>query len=224
MSIKIFNSFICILLSSFIQIINCDSECIYDVDDGLKLDLRTLGFANGKGPKYDYISNANPTSNTFSWNGCFPYSKLDQGNCSDAAACYFDVTKNKSILIAKQDLVQFKHNQGASVLSYQSSNGDLTVFLNCRDEDEDSAIGQQHDTSTYTIHIQSRCCCPEMCHYSPHSISPITILIIIISIVLVVYVAGGVIFVRYKSASDNRFSRLNLISYLRNRNNIYQQM
>jgi hypothetical protein len=152
---------------------------------------------------------------TFSWNGCFSYSKFDSGNCKDAAACYcklnillylisknnlflVDSTSNMSILIAKQDTVQFQYNQGSSVLTYQSSNGYyLTVFLICLDEDEDIAIGRQQDEITYNLYIQSRCCCPGICHYSTHSISPVVIVIIIVVIFLFGYIVGGIIFLRY---------------------------
>ncbi|CAF1641989.1 unnamed protein product [Adineta ricciae] len=221
---RMFNFNIPALLIGCIPIIICDPNCVYKVDDGLTLDIRTLGFADGKGPKYNHISNAATTANTFSWNGCFSYSTNDQGNCSDAAACYFDATQNKSILIAKQDSTEFKHNQGSFVLSYKSSHGYLTVFLNCRDEDEDSAIGQQHDASTYSIHIQSRCCCPGMCHYPTHYVNPIIIAIIIISIFVLGYILGGILFVKHRPDSLNRFSFANLISYLRHRNSNYQQV
>jgi hypothetical protein len=215
MLLHIFNFSICYSLFVLIQTIISDPICIYDVEDGLQLDIRTLGFANGKGPKYDRISNTNPSTVTFSWNGCFSYSKFDSGNCKDAAACYcklnillylisknnfflVDSTSNMSILIAKQDTVQFQYNQGSSVLTYQSSNGYyLTVFLICLDEDEDIAIGRQQDEITYNLYIQSRCCCPGICHYSTHSISPVVIVIIIVVIFLFGYIVGGIIFLRY---------------------------
>ncbi|CAF3647122.1 unnamed protein product [Rotaria sordida] len=181
----------------FIPIIISDPTCIYDIKDGLKLDIRTLGFTNGKKPKYDQISNINPTTKTLNWNGCFSYSKSDNGNCTNAAACYTDSISNTSIIIAKQDSVQFKYNYGSSILSYQFSNIHLTVFLICRDQDEETTIGYQNDISTYSIYIQSRCCCPGMCSYSTHSISPTIILIIIIIIFLFGYIIGSIIFLKY---------------------------
>ncbi|CAF1075435.1 unnamed protein product [Rotaria sp. Silwood1] len=148
------------LLIIFIQIIICYSNCVYNIENGLKLDIRTLGYTNGKIPKYDQISNINPTRKTFSWNGCFSYSKSDNGNCTNAAACYTDSISNISIIIAKQDSVQFKYNYGSSILSYQYSNIHLTVFLICRVDGEDTTIGYQDDSTTYSIYIQSQCCCP----------------------------------------------------------------
>lgn len=93
------------LLIGCIPMIICDSNCVYKVDDGLTLDIRTLGFTDGKGPKYNHISNAATTPNTFSWNGCFPYSTNDQGNCSDAAACY---CKSSAILVTRMKLSSFQ--------------------------------------------------------------------------------------------------------------------
>lgn len=83
----IFNVSFCCFLLYLIRTITCDSSCIYDVGNGKQLDIRTLGYANGKGPKYDNIPNASPVPYTFNWNGCFPYSK-SKGSCSNAAACY----------------------------------------------------------------------------------------------------------------------------------------
>jgi hypothetical protein len=84
MFVHIFNLFIIVLTQTIIS----DPICIYDVGNGLKLDIRTLGIANGKGPKYNQIPNIPPSTITFSWNGCFSYSKSGGGNCTNAAACY----------------------------------------------------------------------------------------------------------------------------------------
>ncbi|CAF2829299.1 unnamed protein product [Rotaria sp. Silwood2] len=226
MFLSIFNLTTYYLLIVFIQTIISDPICIYDVEDGLKLDIRTLGFTNGKVPKYDQISNINPTKKTLSWNGCFSYSKVDNGNCTNAAACYTDSISNMSIIIAKQDSVQFKYNYGSSILSYQYSNIHLTVFLICRVDGGDTSFGYQVDTSTYTIYIQSRCCCPGMCSYSTHSISPVVILIIIIIIFLFGYIIGSIIFLRYDRnlTNSNGLSCLNLQSYRRNRTFDYQNL
>lgn len=76
------------LLITRSQVVTSVSNCVYDVDNGLKLDLRTLGLDHGRGPKFDGISNIGQRPHTLSWNGCFSYSKIDNGNCTDAAACY----------------------------------------------------------------------------------------------------------------------------------------
>ena len=86
-----------------IQTIISNPACIYDVGNGLKLDIRTLGLANGKGPKYDQIPNIPPLTNTFSWNGCCSYSKPDDGNCTNAAACYSNFNILFFYLILKID-------------------------------------------------------------------------------------------------------------------------
>jgi hypothetical protein len=85
---------ICYLFLFLIQTITCGTPCVYDVGDGQTLDVRPLGNANGKGPKYDSIPTVNPVPYTFNWNACFSYSKSDGGTCKDAAACY---SKNKSL-------------------------------------------------------------------------------------------------------------------------------
>ena len=116
-----FNFYIPVLLIGCIPISICDPNCVYKVDDGLTLDIRTLGFTDGKGPKYNHISNAATTVNTFSWNGCFPYSTNDQGNCSDAAACYCKLLAILRIRmnIYSFQLMQCKINQFSSLSKIQ---------------------------------------------------------------------------------------------------------
>jgi hypothetical protein len=88
MFVSLFNLSICYLFMLVIQSINsASSKCVYDVGNGQQLDIRTLGNNNGKTPKYDNIPNSSPTPFTFSWNGCFDYSKSDGGSCTQAAAC-----------------------------------------------------------------------------------------------------------------------------------------
>lgn len=88
MFVPMLNLCISYVFMIIIQTITCDPSCIYDVGDGKKIDVRTLGYDNGKGPKYDKIPNTNPTKSSFSWNGCFPYTKSGGGNCKNAAACH----------------------------------------------------------------------------------------------------------------------------------------
>lgn len=89
MFVPLFNLSICYLFMLVIQSINSASpKCVYDIGNGQQLDIRTLGHDNGKTAKYDNIANSNPTPITFSWNGCFDYSKPDGGSCTNAAACY----------------------------------------------------------------------------------------------------------------------------------------
>jgi len=88
MFIPMFDLSICYLFMLLIQTVISASPCVYDVGNKQQLDIRTLGFAKGKGPKYDNIPNTNPIPITFSWNGCFDYSKSKGGSCTDAAACY----------------------------------------------------------------------------------------------------------------------------------------
>jgi hypothetical protein len=58
--------------------------------------------------------------------------------------------------------MQLNTTKVSSILSYQSLNIHLTVFLICRDEDEDTSIGRQDDATRFNLYIQSRCCCPGM--------------------------------------------------------------
>jgi hypothetical protein len=67
----------------------------------------------------------------------------------------------------------------------------------------------QHDDATrFNLYIQSRCCCPGMCHYSTHSLSPIVILILILLIVLGGYVVGSIIFLRYKKTINTNYQEI----------------
>jgi len=88
MFVPIFNLSVCYLFLLLIEPITSASPCIYDIGNDKKLDIRTLGNSDGKRPKYDNIPNSNPTPVTFSWNGCFDYSKSDGGSCTNAVACF----------------------------------------------------------------------------------------------------------------------------------------
>jgi hypothetical protein len=84
-SVNLSSSYLFILL---IQTIGGGPSCVYDAGNGKTIDTRNFGYTKGKGPKYGLIPNTSPGPLTLNWNGCFPYSKSDGGNCTDAAACY----------------------------------------------------------------------------------------------------------------------------------------
>lgn len=88
MFISLYNLFLCYLLTFFIQTVNSATPCVYDVGGQKQLDIRTLGLSNGKGPKYDNIPTTSSIPKSFSWNGCFDFSKTGAGDCKDAAACF----------------------------------------------------------------------------------------------------------------------------------------
>jgi hypothetical protein len=88
MFVPLFNvSIYCLFMLVIQSIDSATPKCVYELSKGQQLDIRTLGNKNGKTPKYDNIANSNPTPLTFSWNGCFDYSKSDGGSCTKAAAC-----------------------------------------------------------------------------------------------------------------------------------------
>ncbi|UJR36378.1 hypothetical protein I4U23_029102 [Adineta vaga] len=216
---SIFNVSICYLFILLIDTITCDSSCIYDVGNGQKLDIRPLGYANGKGPKYDNIPNSIPVPYTFNWNGCFPYSKSN-GNCTNAAACYTDRNTGSSVVIAKQNDAIFENHQNVYTLIYHTSNMLLTVYLTCREDGEEKINGRQDDQQIFNIYLQSRCCCPGKCQYSSDgSLSGGSIFIIILVVVVVVYLAGGMIFLKYARGATgidiipNRTIWLGVVSY-----------
>ncbi|CAF0920440.1 unnamed protein product [Rotaria sp. Silwood1] len=221
MFVPMFYLSICYLFMLIIQTNTSESSCVYDVGNGQKLDIRTLGYANGKGPKYDNIPNPNPVKSTLSWNGCFSYSKSDSGNCIDAAACSTNIGTGVSTVIAKQSEAQFEHNKNVNLLVYHTPDRLLTVYLTCVDADEDTVNGRQDDAHTFNIYVQSRCCCPGKCHYSPdsRSISGGAIFIILLVSILFVYIIGGMIFLKYTrgaTGSDmipNRVIWINITSY-----------
>ncbi|CAF2399827.1 unnamed protein product [Rotaria sp. Silwood2] len=204
-----------------IQTITCESSCVYDVGNGQKLDIRTLGYANGKQPKYNNIPNTSPVKSSLSWNGCFSYSKSDGGDCINAASCSTNLKAGVSTIIAKQSDVEFEHHDNVNLLIYHSSDRLLTVYLTCIDADEDTVNGRQDDGRTFNIYIQSRCCCPGKCHYSPNSgsISGGAIFIILLVSILFVYLIGGMIFLKFGRGAagtdmiPNRLLWINIIIY-----------
>jgi hypothetical protein len=124
-----------------------------------------------------------------------------------------------SSIIAKQSDVLFEHHDNVNVLVYHSSGLLLTVYLTCRDADGETINGRQDDHETFNIYIQSRCCCPNKCHYSSGSIGGGAVFVIILVVLIFVYIVGGMIFLKYKhgaTGSDmipNRSMWLNLTSH-----------
>jgi hypothetical protein len=96
---------------------------------------------------------------------------------------------------------------------------ELTVSLVCRDSDKDSVNGRQDDANTYSIILQSRCCCPGKCQYSEDSLSGGAVFVIILLVLATVYIIGGVIFLRVTRGATgtelipNRSLWLNILSY-----------
>ena len=108
-----------------------------------------------------------------------------------------DRTTGQSSIIARQSDVEFEHHDSVNLLVYHTSGNLLTVFLTCRDADEDTISGSQDDRETFNIYIQSRCCCPGKCHYSSESIGGGAVFVIILVVLLFVYIVGGMIFLKF---------------------------
>ncbi|CAF4353914.1 unnamed protein product, partial [Rotaria sordida] len=106
---------------------------------------------------------------------------------------------------------------------YQTVDRLLAVFLTCSDSDEDTVNGHQDDAQTFSIYVQSRCCCPDKCHYSPDSgsksISGGAIFLILLISILFVYIIGGIIFLKHTRGATgtdmipNRLIWLNITLY-----------
>jgi hypothetical protein len=105
------------------------------------------------------------------------------------------------------------------MLIYHSPSTLLTIYLMCRDTDEDSITARQDDEVTFYLTVQSRCCCPGRCHYSSGSIGTGAVLVIIFVVVLFVYIVGGILFLRFARGATgqdmipNRLMWLSLTSY-----------
>ncbi|CAF1312053.1 unnamed protein product [Adineta steineri] len=203
----------------FIQTITCASPCIYDVGNGQQLDVRTLGNANGKTPKYDNIPTTSSIPHSLSWNGCFSYKKSDGGDCTNAAACFTDTKTGISNVIARQSDAVFEKHVDENLLAYQSPDFLLLVHLTCRDAHEDTITSRQDGPTIYDIFLTSRCACPGKCHYSDGSMSGGAVFIIILLVLLFVYIVGGMLFLKYSRGATgadiipNRVMWLNVMSY-----------
>ncbi|CAF3213947.1 unnamed protein product [Rotaria socialis] len=213
---------ICYLFILIIQRAASSSSCVYDVDHGQKLDIRTLGNSDGKRPKYDNIPNTSPVKSSLSWNGCFPYSKFDGGNCKDAAACLTSTTTGQSALIVRPSAVKFEHEENVNLLVYQSGETTLTVYLTCADIDEDKINSRQDSPTIFNIYLQSRCCCPGKCHFSTQSgsLTGGAVFVILLVSVLFAYIVGGMLFLKYARGATgtdiipHRMIWLNVVSYV----------
>lgn len=97
----------------------------------------------------------------------------------------------------------------------------LTVYLMCRDADEDTVTGRQDDEKTFDIYVRSRCCCPGKCQFSggSGSIGGGAVFLIILFVLVFVYILGGITFLKvFRGASGadmipHRLLWLNILSY-----------
>ena len=104
----------------------------------------------------------------------------------------------QSTRIVRQSDAQFEDHPDVNVLVYQSGTKTLTVRLMCRDADEDTVKSRQESPEIYVIDVQSRCCCPGKCKYSSGGMGAGAVLVILFLSILVVYVVGGMIYLRVR--------------------------
>ena len=104
----------------------------------------------------------------------------------------------QSTRIVRQTDAQFEYHPDVNTLVYQSEGKELTVHLMCRDTDSESVKSRQESPENYVIDVESRCCCPGKCHYSSGSMGAGAVLVILFVCILVVYVIGGMIYLRVR--------------------------
>ncbi|CAF1374681.1 unnamed protein product [Didymodactylos carnosus] len=185
------------------------TECIYQTKDGA-LDMRTLG--NIKKPKFADIPDQDKTKLlTYSYNGCFSY---NEGSCKKAAACKKDLVSKTSSVIAIQKDPKFDYSQGISTLEYTNGNDiQVQVFLVCEEKDE-QAKGGMIDAKSYGIYILNKCACPGKCKYvAPRGLSGGAVIVIIFLCLLVVYLIGGILYMRYMRGARGVEMLLRLVVY-----------
>lgn len=135
--------------------------------------------------------------------------------------CVANTNSGESTAIAKPSDAEFEDHGNVYTLVYHTPKAQLTVYLTCREEDEERINGRQDDHEIFNIYLTSRCCCPGKCHYSAPSgsLSGGAVFIIILLVVLAVYLAGGMLFLRYSRGArgaemiPNRVMWLGVVAY-----------
>ncbi|CAF1105071.1 unnamed protein product [Didymodactylos carnosus] len=166
-------------------------ECVYQTKNGT-LDMRTLGYSNGKPRFLDIPDYSKPEQYAYSWNGCFPFNEGD--SCLNAAVCkskstaHFHcsssrdcnhvsvfltetLTTNETTLIITQNITKtFYDDESYEELDYMlGRNARVGIIFMCeRDPNKQHAAAWEVTDYLIVFWIHDKCACPGECAYWEH--------------------------------------------------------
>ncbi|XP_077979002.1 cation-dependent mannose-6-phosphate receptor-like [Glandiceps talaboti] len=170
--------------------------CSCKLDDGNVIDLKAVGLQNNEPRFKDEKSTGDDYF--YSYNPCYPFSETSP--CTDVAACQktTDGLGADYYNLGKQESSEFIMQGNDIILQYTGDEERTSqVKLVCSDsKDELVAHGETGSgTKIYTFDLKSRHCCPPGALSEALSIG--SILCIIALVLVIVYLVGGVLFMKF---------------------------
>ncbi|XP_052245427.1 uncharacterized protein LOC127854433 [Dreissena polymorpha] len=209
-----------LIIGLIVLTVNCQRRCDQidlcscKMDDGSILDLTSLGNTDNT-PRFKDVQCA-AEMNFYSFNPCQPFTEK---SCTDAAVCILnsDLTESISIGDAAKAAFQYNQEQQAVIVAYTSGTiVDLKlseIVLKCDESACTPSIvanGQQ-SAGDFQLTLTTVCACPngcdakgpKRCKYSgAGSLSAGSYLCIIFFSVIILYLIGGLIFMKFVRKKD----------------------
>ncbi|XP_031551236.1 uncharacterized protein LOC116288573 [Actinia tenebrosa] len=199
---------VCTLLSTFLPPVLSLSKCSMidackaSTDKG-NINLWPL-IETGKPPRFSNIKEEKNKDNTYSWNPCNPWTEnasSGTNECKDVAVCLLHVNSGETLYygVGKANTTRFQLDGGTGDCSitytghFISLATQVQINLNCN-EDEEGRIDEfihSQDSEIIKATLHSKYACPLNKNLSTGSV-----LLIIFFSVLVIYLLGGMLFLK----------------------------
>ncbi|XP_071950907.1 cation-dependent mannose-6-phosphate receptor-like [Antedon mediterranea] len=177
------------------------STFLCTLQDGSKIDISSLGDRSGKSAKYSAVSG----DYKYTYNPRYSYTVGQSSVCKDAAACQTDKDNDAEFLIAEQ-----KVDSWSSCTADQSSSNfvicinytpviapgatrNVIVKLLCNKDGKSSFTATDNGATTYTFTLEDKEVCPKF----DSGLSVGSILCILFTVLLIVYLIAGVLINRF---------------------------
>ncbi|KAL3831676.1 hypothetical protein ACJMK2_023399 [Sinanodonta woodiana] len=194
-----------IICVSLVYIVQCQNPCVdkssckCSFKDGSVVDLSSLGNTDSTARFKDVLS---PDGNLYSFNPCYGFN--EESECIDASICVTTSDRGKHVLYAQPNDGSFQNDTVNKKLVLHYLNRDVgipaIVDLIC-DEKAQVPIFRTNgiQLTGLSMSITSKCACINSCKMtgSVIGISAGTVLCIIFFSLLLAYLIGGMVFMRF---------------------------
>ncbi|CAF0879738.1 unnamed protein product [Brachionus calyciflorus] len=170
------------------------SNCIAKLDDGSIIDLSSLDNPS------DPLSTLDDTKKfEFEYNPCSPI-VCDPNSLKTSAVCQKQLNSHLEYNCGDQSTAAFSF-QDSLIITYKSASRTSIVICECSDDQKLDYLSEG-PKQKYQLKLSSPCCCPDKCSGKKPSkggngLSLGSILMIIFFSILIVYIAGGFIFLKF---------------------------
>eukprot|EP00057_Strongylocentrotus_purpuratus_P004765 XP_003729391.1 PREDICTED: cation-dependent mannose-6-phosphate receptor isoform X1 [Strongylocentrotus purpuratus] len=202
----------CIVLFVCIFLMGCESQgeciktgtctCTFNDQYGTKIDFGTIGNRDGT-PKFDFGNYGLEGTFTYAFNPCFAFSA---GSCKDVVGCQKDTNAEASYFdIGNPEPVSWTTDSDGTILvSYSATQGSeertSAVQYTCEKtalKEPTLVIQSEAPTRTYNMEVKTcAACSPAVsgCSSSSGGLTGGGIVCIIFTVVVFVYIVGGILF------------------------------